>query len=59
MTLMQNELSEQTKINAVLSYFLLGPIFLLAHSNPNLAHPFVRSHAKNASKILIIGAILW
>ncbi|MFO0764388.1 MAG: hypothetical protein U0518_06105 [Candidatus Gracilibacteria bacterium] len=31
----------------------------MAHSNPNLAHPFVRSHAKNASKILIIGAILW
>lgn len=56
---MQNELSEQTKINAVLSYFLLWPIFLLAHSNPNLAHPFVHSHAKNASKILLISIIIW
>ena len=56
---MQNELSEQTKVNAVLSYLLLWPLFLLAHSNPNLSHPFVQSHAKNASKILLITFILW
>lgn len=56
---MQNELSEQTKVNALLSYFLLWPLFLLAHSNPNLAHPFVRSHAKHASKIITIAIIIW
>mgnify|MGYP006355880887 FL=1 len=56
---MQNELSEQTKVNAVLSYFLLWTLFLLAHTNPNLTHPFVRAHAKNASKILLIAVIIW
>lgn len=33
--------------------------FFLAHSNPNLSHPFVQSHAKNASKILLIAVIIW
>lgn len=56
---MQNELSEQTKVNALLSYFLLWPLFLLAHSNPNLAHPFVRLHAKHASKIITIAIMIW
>ena len=40
------ELSRQTKTNAAIAYFFLGPIFLLASRNPNFADPFVRSHAK-------------
>lgn len=44
------ELSRQTKTNAAIAYFFLGPIFLLASRNPNFADPFVRSHAKAGTK---------
>lgn len=44
------ELSRQTKTNAAIAYFFLGPIFLLASRNPNFAEPFVRAHAKAGTK---------
>lgn len=44
------ELSRQTRTNAAIAYFFLGPIFLLASRNPNFADPFVRSHAKAGTK---------
>jgi hypothetical protein len=44
--------SEQSRINAVTSYFFLGPIFLLAKKDTPLADPYVRSHAKKASMII-------
>jgi hypothetical protein len=46
------ELSQKTKTNAAIAYFFLGPVFLLASKNPNFSDPFVRSHAKAASKAI-------
>lgn len=46
---------EQARINAMISYFFLGPIFLLARSGSPLADPYVRLHAKRASIILLFG----
>ena len=48
------ELSRQTKTNAAIAYFFLGPIFLLASRNPNFADPFVRSHAKAGTKAIFL-----
>lgn len=48
------ELTRQTRTNAVISYFFLGPLFLLAKNNPNFAEPFVRAHAKAASKAVLL-----
>jgi len=45
------ELSSQVRTNALISYFFLGPLLLLAKKNPNFSHPFVRSHAWAASRI--------
>lgn len=47
------EITRQTRTNAVISYFFLGPLFLLARNNPNFADPFVRAHAKAASKAVV------
>ncbi len=44
---------EQARINATISYFFLGPLFLLAKSGNPLADPYVRIHSKKSS--LIIG----
>ncbi|MDQ1343605.1 MAG: hypothetical protein QG650_324 [Patescibacteria group bacterium] len=44
------ELSRQTRTNAAIAYFFLGPIFLLASRNPHFADPFVRAHAKAGTK---------
>ncbi len=43
---------EQDRINATISYFFLGPIFLLAKRGTPLAEPYVRAHAKRASIIV-------
>ena len=52
---------EQDRINAMISYFFLGPLFLLAKKNTPLADPYVRGHAKQSSIIigmtLIIGIV--
>lgn len=34
----------------MISYLFLGWLFLLARKNPDFSHPFVRSHAKSATK---------
>ncbi len=47
---------EQARINAMISYFFLGPIFLLARGGSPLADPYVRVHAKRASFILLFGS---
>lgn len=52
---------EQDRINAMISYFFLGPLFLLAKKNTPLADPYVRGHARQSSIIigmtLIIGIV--
>jgi uncharacterized membrane protein YedE/YeeE len=48
-----------TRINALISYLFLGPIILLASKDTPLADPYVRGHAKQASTIIVIGAILF
>ncbi len=53
------EISQKVRTNAAISYFFLGFLFLLARKNPNFSEPFVRSHAKSATKLhlLFIGYI--
>jgi hypothetical protein len=43
----------------MISYFFLGPIFLLAKKNTPLADPYVRSHAKQASMIIALTLIVF
>lgn len=43
--------SSQTRINAAISYFFLGFLFLLARNHPQFSLPFVRAHAKRATKL--------
>lgn len=45
-------MNEQDRINAMISYFFLGPLFLLAKSGTPLSMNYVKGHAKNASKII-------
>jgi hypothetical protein len=55
-------IEQQARNNAMICYFFLGPIFLLARKNTPLSHPYVRLHAKKSSLILwawIIGYILY
>ncbi len=49
---------EQARINATISYFFLGPIFLLARNGSPLTDPYVRIHAKRASYTMAFG-FLW
>jgi hypothetical protein len=48
-----------TRINALIAYLFLGPIMLLARSGTPLADPYVRGHARRASMIIAIGAIVF
>jgi hypothetical protein len=50
-------IDQKTRTNAMISYFFLGWIFLLARRNPDFAHPFIRTHAKKATRthILLLG----
>jgi len=50
----RQELSPQIKTNAMISYFFLGWLFLLARNNPTFSHPFIRSHAKKATKLQVV-----
>ena len=43
---------EQDRINAMISYFFLGPLFLLAKKNTPLTNPYVRGHARQSSIII-------
>ncbi|HBB27391.1 TPA: hypothetical protein DCZ36_02765 [Candidatus Gracilibacteria bacterium] len=43
-------LSQKVRNNASISYFFLGWLFLLAKNNPNFADPFIKQHAKIATK---------
>ncbi|MFZ4461046.1 MAG: hypothetical protein ACOYN2_00395 [Patescibacteria group bacterium] len=54
------DISHKVRTNAAISYFFLGFLFLLARRNPNFAEPFVRTHAKAATKIhaLLAGYII-
>ncbi len=45
------ELSSQVRTNALISYFFLVALLLLAKRNPNFSHPFVRGHAWAATRI--------
>jgi hypothetical protein len=47
----------QTRLNAVIAYLFLAPIILLARSGTPLAEPYVQSHARRASVIIIIGIL--
>jgi hypothetical protein len=48
-----------TRINALIAYLFLGPIMLLARNGTPLADPYVRGHARRATLIMIIGAIIY
>lgn len=48
-----------TRINALIAYLFLGPIMLLARSGTPLADTYVRWHARRASLIIAIGAIVF
>lgn len=50
-------MNEQSRINSVIAYFFLGPVFLLAKSGTPLADPVVRSHAKKSTEIIVITLI--
>lgn len=43
-------LSQKVRNNASISYFFLGWLFLLAKNNPNFSDPFIKQHAKIATK---------
>jgi len=43
-------ISRKVRNNASISYFFLGWLFLLAKNNPNFADPFIKQHAKIATK---------
>ena len=43
---------EQDRINAMISYFFLGPLFLLAKKGTPLAETYVRNHSLKATKII-------
>lgn len=48
-----------TRINATIPYFFLGPFLLLARAGTPLAHPFVQVHARAATKIIGFGILGW
>lgn len=48
-----------TRINATIPYFFLGPFLLLARAGTPLAHPFVQAHARAATKIIGFGILGW
>lgn len=44
-------MNNQIKTNALISYFFLGWLFLLAGNNPNFKDEFIIKHSKKATKI--------
>lgn len=49
---------QNTRINAAITYFFMGPIFLLARAGTPFSHPFVREHAKKSSLYMAIFAVI-
>lgn len=43
-------ISQKIRTNATIAYFFLGWIFLLARNNPDFQDPFIRQHAKIATR---------
>lgn len=54
-----NMISQKVRTNASISYFFLGWLFLLAKKNPNFADPFIRKHAKIATKGHVVFFIIY
>jgi hypothetical protein len=52
-------MNEQSRINAMISYLFLGPLFLLAKKGTPLADPYVRSHTIRSSIILWLALIVY
>ena len=52
-------MNEQDRINAMISYFFLGPLFLVAKKGTPLANSYVRGHAKKASSIIGISFLIY
>jgi hypothetical protein len=50
---------EQSRINAIISYFFLGPLFLLAREGTPLSEGYVRWHARRSSLIIACGVIVY
>jgi hypothetical protein len=51
--------NEQSRINAVISYFFLGPFILFAKKDTPLGEQYVQAHAKEASKIIGIMLVVY
>jgi hypothetical protein len=51
-------MNTQARINAMIAYFFLGPIFLAVRSDTPIGDPYVRGHARRASMIMAIGIIV-
>lgn len=52
-------MNEQSRINAMISYFFLGPLFLLAKSGTPLHDPYIRGHAVRSSIIIGIAFLAY
>ena len=52
-------MTSQDRLNAVIAYFFLWPVFLLAKRDTPLWHPFVQEHAKKSSIILLVFSIIF
>ena len=50
---------EQSRINAMISYFFLAPLFLFAKRDTPLGEPFVNAHARRASWIMLGGILAY
>lgn len=50
--------NEQSRINAVISYFFLGPFILFAKKDTPLGESYVQAHARESSKIIGVMALL-
>lgn len=51
-------MNEQSRINATISYFFLGPLFLLVRGDTPFSDPFVRGHARRASVIIGVSLVI-
>lgn len=52
-------MDEQSRINATISYFFLGPLFLIAKKGTPLSSPFVRGHALRSSLIISLAGVAY
>ncbi len=52
-------MDEQSRINATISYFFLGPLFLISKKGTPLSSPFVRGHALRSSLIISLAGVAY